>query len=123
MTDYLKTRKDAAKMTAKKWSAKERKCIVTERKCSYNDTGEIFYYISRVIIIHYAAWSDNTSIFMSIYYHLLNELLNEISLITKSWKKLNLNFMLFLYMLPGILVHSFKYLSGLFMRLQREKNN
>lgn len=75
------------KMTAKKWSAKERKCVVTERKCSYNDTGEIFYYISRVIIIHYAAWSDNTSIFMSIYYHLLNELLNEISLITKGWKK------------------------------------
>ena len=58
-------RSNAAKTTVKKWSAKDRKQVVTETKCSCNDTRGIFYYISRVIIIHYEAWSDNTSIFMS----------------------------------------------------------
>lgn len=67
-------------MTGKKWSAKDRKQVVTEIKCSCNDTREIFYYISRVIIIHYAVWSDNTSIFMSM--SILTYEMNE-------WNKLN----------------------------------
>lgn len=66
LTEYFRARENnAAKMTVKKWNAKDRKCVVTERKCSCNDAGDSFYYISRVIIIHYAMWSDNMSIFMS----------------------------------------------------------
>ena len=45
-------KKKTAKMTVKKWNVKDRICAVTERKCSCKDTGEIFHYTSRVIIIH-----------------------------------------------------------------------
>lgn len=60
-------------MIVKKCNAEDRKHIVTERMSSCNDTGEIFYYISKVIIICYAASPDNTSIFMTMNYHLGNE--------------------------------------------------
>lgn len=54
-------------MTVKKWNVKDRKCVFTERKCSRKDTGEIFCHMSRIIIVHYAAWSGDTSIIMSMH--------------------------------------------------------
>lgn len=66
---YFRIRRgiNAAKMTVKKCNAKDRKCVFTERKCSCKDTGEIFCYISIIITTHYAAWSANTSVFMSMH--------------------------------------------------------
>lgn len=47
--------------------------------------------------------------------------MNEITLMTKGRKILNLNFTLFLYLLLVILIHSFKYLSGLFYEALKKK--